>query len=265
MTLQNRVDPWGQFHAHPSKAATCMGNRGILHDESRRILRPWKGKAWVCCVPQYRGVDRKPLFQPNRYSELFFLDEVTAFAAGHRPCAYCQRARFDQFKAAWVQTNHPDTPSNQILVREMDALLHVSRAVRGGHAILAQPRYMVIGLTTAAVSWLAQIIGIHWTLHAYGMQTGIGVAGLVFLASTLVGLFPIVPGNVVVFQGATVAALTFATNVSADAALTFSIGLALIEAALGVGLGFFFLSYEGLSLGELRREAAASESRSAPS
>ena len=112
-----------------------MGNRGILHDESRRILRPWKGKAWVCCVPQYRGVDRKPLFQPNRYSELFFLDEVTAFAAGHRPCAYCQRARFDQFKAAWVQTNHPDTPSNQILVREMDALLHVSRAVRGGGKI----------------------------------------------------------------------------------------------------------------------------------
>jgi uncharacterized membrane protein YbhN (UPF0104 family) len=141
----------------------------------------------------------------------------------------------------------------------------ISRAVRGGHAILAQPRYMVIGLTTAAVSWLAQIIGIHWTLHAYGMETGIGVAGLVFLASTLVGLFPIVPGNVVVFQGATVAALTFATNVSADAALTFSIGLALIEAALGVGLGFFFLSYEGLSLGELRREAAASESRSVPS
>ena len=141
----------------------------------------------------------------------------------------------------------------------------ISRAVRGGHAILAQPRYMVIGLTTAPVSWLAQIIGIHWTLHAYGMQTGIGVAGLVFLASTLVGLFPIVPGNVVVFQGATVAALTFATNVSADAALTFSIGLALIEAALGVGLGFFFLSYEGLSLGELRREAAASESRSVPS
>jgi uncharacterized membrane protein YbhN (UPF0104 family) len=141
----------------------------------------------------------------------------------------------------------------------------ISRAVRGSHAILRRPRYLAIGLSSAAVSWLAQILGIHWTLHAYGLHTGIGVAGLVFLASTLVGLFPIVPGNLVVFQGATVAALTFATNVSANTALTFSIGLQLIEAALGVGLGFFFLSYEGLSLGELRREAEASESRSVPS
>ncbi len=108
---------------------------------------------------------------------------------------------------------------------------------------------MVMGLTTAALSWLAQIIGIHWTLHAYGIETGIGVAGLVFLASTLVGLFPIVPGNVVVFQGATVAALTFATNVSADAALTFSIGLALIEAALGVGLGILLPLLRGALAG----------------
>ena len=83
--------------------------------------------------------------------------------------------------------------------------------------------------------------------------------------STLVGLFPIVPGNIVVFQGATVAALTFATNVGAEKAFTFSIGLQLIEALLSVGLGFFFLSYEGLSLGELRTEAEASDKASAPS
>ena len=121
-----------------------------------------------------------------------------------------------------------------------------------GQAIFRHPRLLAWGLFTAALSWVAQIVGIHWALHAYGIDTGIGVAGLVFLASTLVGLFPIVPGNIVVFQGATVAALTFATNVSAEQAFTFSIGLQLIEALLSVGLGFFFLSYEGLSLGELR-------------
>lgn len=132
MTLQNRVDPWGQLYAHPSKAASRMGNRGILHDESKHILRPWKGKAWICCVPQFKGVDRKPLFQPNRYSELFFLDEATAFAAGHRPCAYCQRARFDEFKTVWVRTHHPSSSLADVLVRDIDALLQPSRSVRGG-------------------------------------------------------------------------------------------------------------------------------------
>ncbi len=141
----------------------------------------------------------------------------------------------------------------------------ISSALRHGQAIFRHPRLLAWGLFTAALSWVAQIVGIHWALHAYGIDTGIGIAGLVFLTSTLVGLFPIVPGNIVVFQGATVAALTFATNVSAEKAFTFSIGLQLIEALLSVGLGFFFLSYEGLSLGELRTEAEASDKASAPS
>jgi peptidoglycan/xylan/chitin deacetylase (PgdA/CDA1 family)/uncharacterized membrane protein YbhN (UPF0104 family) len=141
----------------------------------------------------------------------------------------------------------------------------ISSAMRHGQAIFRHPRLLAWGLFTAALSWVAQIVGIHWALHAYGIETGIGIAGLVFLTSTLVGLFPIVPGNVVVFQGATVAALTFATNVGAEKAFTFSIGLQLIEALLSVGLGFFFLSYEGLSLGELRTEAEASDKASAPS
>src|SRR4029079_9430673 len=141
----------------------------------------------------------------------------------------------------------------------------ISNALRHGQAIFRHPKLLAWGLFTALMSWVAPVGGIHWALHAYGIDTGIGIAGLVFLTSTLVGLFPIVPGNVVVFQGATVAALTFATNVSAERAFTFSIGLQLIEALLSVGLGFFFLSYEGLSLGELRTEAEASDKASAPS
>jgi uncharacterized membrane protein YbhN (UPF0104 family) len=92
----------------------------------------------------------------------------------------------------------------------------------------------------------------------------VGAAGLVFLASNLVGLFPIVPGNLVVFQGATYTALQ-AYNVPTNLAINFGIGLQLIEALLGVGLGFFFLSYEGLSVGELRSEAEASSRVSSPS
>jgi peptidoglycan/xylan/chitin deacetylase (PgdA/CDA1 family)/uncharacterized membrane protein YbhN (UPF0104 family) len=140
----------------------------------------------------------------------------------------------------------------------------ISRALRQGQAILRHPKLLAWGLLTATFSWCAQIVGIHWTLHAYGINTGLGVAGLLFLTSTLVGLFPILPGNVLVFQGATVATLTFATSVTAQQALTFSIGLQLIEAVLGVGLGFFFLSYEGLSLGELRTEVEASDRLSQP-
>jgi uncharacterized membrane protein YbhN (UPF0104 family) len=144
------------------------------------------------------------------------------------------------------------------------SLTAASLALREGQAVLRKPKLLAWGLTAAIVSWLAQIAGIYWALEAYGIDGGIGAAGLVFLASTLVGLFPIVPGNLVVFQGATSIALQ-AYNVPANVAINFGIGLQLIEAVLGVGLGFFFLSYEGLSIGELRKEAEASEKVIEPS
>jgi len=137
-------------------------------------------------------------------------------------------------------------------------------ALREGQAIIRQPRLLVWALLTATLSWLAQMVGILWALEAYGINEGIGAAALVFLASNLVGLFPIVPGNLVVFQGATYTALQI-YNVPTNLAINFSIGLQLIEAVLGVGLGFFFLSYGGLSVGELRTEAEASSKVSEPS
>ncbi len=139
-----------------------------------------------------------------------------------------------------------------------------SLALRQGQAILHRPKLLAWGLLTSTGSWLAQMLGILWVLEAYGINEGVGAAGLVFLASNLVGLFPIVPGNLVVFQGATYTALQ-AYNVPTNLAINFSIGLQLIEALLGVGLGFFFLSYEGLSVGELRTEAEASAKVSSPS
>lgn len=132
MPLQNRVDPWGSLNAVPTKAATRMGNRGILHDESSRIVRPWAHKAWVTCLLSFREIKRRRPFSKGTYSELFFLDEATAFAAGHRPCAYCQRERHQIFKIAWLQANIDDQCRTSIHMPEIDKTLHNERAIRGG-------------------------------------------------------------------------------------------------------------------------------------
>jgi uncharacterized membrane protein YbhN (UPF0104 family) len=103
------------------------------------------------------------------------------------------------------------------------------------------------------LSWSAQILGIWFALRAFGIDLGLSAAALVFFTSTAIQLFPIVPGNVGVFQLAVVAPLTASYNVDPTRALAFAIGLQVIEAVLGVGLGFVFLSREGLSLAEARR------------
>lgn len=122
MPLPNGVDPRGRIEATCPSAA-LLGNRGILHDEHGAIRRAWANKAWVTCALSFKGRNRKPLMQPGRYSELFFLDEATAFAAGHRPCAECRRERHDAFRAAWFATNNPAGKS----ISEIDRSLHLER------------------------------------------------------------------------------------------------------------------------------------------
>lgn len=92
---QNRVTPLGELVAHPARGLV-YGNRGCLHDEEGRIRRAWQVKRWIGCRLEFKG-RRRRLLQPGRFTELFFLDEVTAFAAGHRPCAECRRADYDRF------------------------------------------------------------------------------------------------------------------------------------------------------------------------
>ena len=148
MTLQNRVDPWGALHAHASRAATRMGNRGILHDAENKILRPWRHQHWVCCLMSFKGIQRKP-FSQGKYSELFFLDEATAFAAGHRPCSYCQRERSALFYAAWSKAN-TDSAREQanITFPEIDKILHKERAIRGSGKVTYQARLDALPLGT---------------------------------------------------------------------------------------------------------------------
>ena len=103
MPLQNRVTPFGEIVAVPQRG-TMMGNRGIIHDSQTRELlsKRWQHQAWICCVLVYKGYQH-PIMGKSHYTELFFLDEATAFAAGHRPCAYCRRADFRAFLRVWAE------------------------------------------------------------------------------------------------------------------------------------------------------------------
>jgi hypothetical protein len=101
MPHQNRVDPWGRLVASPARGA-WFGNRGVLHDDAGQIRRQRVSeKRWIICVLEFKGRQRQ-LLTPGHYTELFFLDEVTALAAGHRPCAECRRPRYEAFRGAWA-------------------------------------------------------------------------------------------------------------------------------------------------------------------
>jgi hypothetical protein len=102
------------------------GNRGILHDADGRIVRHWKLKQWLICVLEFNGRHRT-VMTPNRYTELFFLDEATALAAGHRPCFECRRARFMAFRDAWAAGNCPKLGPASIKVKAIDDQLHAER------------------------------------------------------------------------------------------------------------------------------------------
>ena len=102
MALQNRVTPLGELIATPERGSV-YGNRGCLHDEAGRIRRRYNGKRWIACRLRFRGRHRGSMMQPGRYTELFFLDEATAMAAGHRPCAECRREDYDRFGEIWVE------------------------------------------------------------------------------------------------------------------------------------------------------------------
>ncbi len=96
MPLQNRVTPLGELIADPARGLV-YGNRGCLHDTRGKIVRGFQVKRWIACRLEFKGRRRVDKLQPGRYTELFFLDEATAFAAGHRPCAECRREDYNRF------------------------------------------------------------------------------------------------------------------------------------------------------------------------
>jgi hypothetical protein len=121
MPLQNRVTPFSDLIAHPARGL-LYGNRGCMHDDGGHIRRRYGTRRWIACQLEFRGWDRGPKLQPGRFTELFFLDEVTAFAAGHRPCALCRRADYVRLGEIWRDL-HP----GQVGADAIDLQLHGER------------------------------------------------------------------------------------------------------------------------------------------
>ncbi|WP_269933529.1 hypothetical protein [Aminobacter sp. HY435] len=137
MPLQNRVDPFGEIHATPERGL-FTGNRGIIHDPDAKTLltKRWATKAWITCALRFRDVRRAPMGR-NRpggktgWTELFFLDEVTALGAGHRPCFYCRRTSARAFASAYGHAFGAHDPK----VGEIDGRLHRERLASGGQPL----------------------------------------------------------------------------------------------------------------------------------
>lgn len=175
MALQNRVLPDGRIVADPARGLFTGNRGGAIHDAATRTLLPrrrWASKAWIACVTRFR--DRHRTVMGPGYTHLFFLDEVTALAAGHRPCYECRRADALRFAEAWRRGHGLDhTPR----AGEMDAVLHAER-----HAVCGQPYEAelsdlpdgtIVGATgsSAVQEWRA-IRGsglLDWSLTGYGM------------------------------------------------------------------------------------------------
>ena len=125
MPLQNRVTPFSELVAHPARGL-LYGNRGCMHDDRGRIRRRYGTRRWIACRLEFRGWERGPKLQPGLFTELFFLDEVTALAAGHRPCALCRRADYVRLGEIWRDL-HP----GQVGADAIDLQLHGERVAPG--------------------------------------------------------------------------------------------------------------------------------------
>jgi hypothetical protein len=127
MHLQNRVTPLGEIVAI-SQRGTFTGNRGIIHDPATKTLlnRRWTSKAWLICECEYKG-RRRAVMAGRSWTELFFLDEAVALAAGHRPCFFCRRKAAERFRDCWTAGNGGPRPS----AKAIDAVLHRERVERG--------------------------------------------------------------------------------------------------------------------------------------
>ena len=125
MPLQNRVKPTGDIIS-TSARGMWIGNRGVIHSDEKQIIRPFKVKAWITCALHFRGRHRE-VMTPNRWTELFFLDEATAFSAGHRPCFQCRYADHQRFKGFWLQGNPEYGFNEHTPIIEIDKILHNER------------------------------------------------------------------------------------------------------------------------------------------
>ncbi len=119
MPRQNRVTPLGEVIAIPDRGLV-YANRGCLHDDKGRIRDRYPTRRWIACQLDFRGRRRTPLMAPGKFTELFFLDEATALAAGHRPCGECRYKDYERLTAMWAQL-HPGQRGADQIDEQLDA------------------------------------------------------------------------------------------------------------------------------------------------
>jgi hypothetical protein len=131
MPRQNRVTPYGALEAVPDRGL-FWGNRGQLLNGKGELARYSRGHLWLICVLEFKGRHRVQ-WQPGRLTELYFLDEATGLAAGHRPCGECRYRRYQEFKQAWIKAHSGQNGTAQTLrAQDMDAKLHADRLIAPG-------------------------------------------------------------------------------------------------------------------------------------
>jgi hypothetical protein len=187
MTLQNRVTPFGDIVAIAQRGL-FTGNRGIIHDPATRTLlkRRWTSKAWIICDCDFKNV-RRDVMSTRSWTELFFLDEAIALAAGHRPCFFCRRPHAEQFRACF--------PAEQSSAREIDAQLHVERLENGQkrrHPMEGPPSALPDGAVVAVGTDAYAMRHGHahrWTVEGYAPPRRLSYAdGLLTPPSTVMAL-----------------------------------------------------------------------------
>lgn len=195
MPKQNRVTPFGAIVAVADRS-TLMGNRGVLHNNAGTIRRAWQLRRWIVCVLKFKG-RRRAVMQLGCYTELFFLDEATGLAAGHRPCHECQRQRFGAFRAAWVAGNAARTESHTPTAVEIDDRLHGERVGPDGAKVRFAadfddlPDGVFVCLegndATAVLVWHGELLA--WSPGGYGERRSrpVGVRVSVLTPASTVG------------------------------------------------------------------------------
>jgi hypothetical protein len=128
--LQNRVNPFGEVICTPARGA-WMGNRGAIHNDSRQITRSHRVIAWITCTLKFKDRHRQ-VMSPGKYTELFFLDEATAFSAGHRPCQECRRAANLEFRKRWTEGNPQYHYTAKTRINDIDTVIHDERITPAG-------------------------------------------------------------------------------------------------------------------------------------
>jgi hypothetical protein len=191
MPLQNRVTPFGNIVAI-SQRGLFTGNRGIVHDPATKTLlhRRWATKAWLICLLEYKA-KRRDVMGGRSWTELFFLDEAVALAAGHRPCFFCRRGDAEAFRAVWGTATGEEAPR----APEMDAVLHAERLDRGHkrvHPIQGPVGELPDGVVVTAdgkAYTIARGRAFRWTEQGYGASEQIPRAdGLLTPPSTVLAM-----------------------------------------------------------------------------